>query len=259
MEFQRRFGDEILLPWLAEHGWNPKHKRVLEVGCSEGGLLELFAQRGAVATGAELSVGRVQHALELRQGQYDVVQADICDPDDAAGLGRGYDLIVLRDVIEHLLDREAAFANMRGMLAAGGKIAVTFPPWYMPFGGHQQALHSFWRLIPFTHWLPWPLYKAILKHGTKARPRVYDDLVSTRKTGLTIKAFHTLLRRTGYASLEEKRWLVNPAYKIKFNMKPRLAGAAGKIPWLREGLVTSVHCLLRRADDDVPGSEEDEI
>ncbi len=77
---------------------------------------------------------------------------------------RPFDLIILKDVIEHIHDQDAILSRLRNFLKPGGHIFFGFPPWQMPFGGHQQVLaHRLLSRTPYFHLLPVPLYRGILK------------------------------------------------------------------------------------------------
>ena len=53
--------------------------------------------------------------------------------------------------------------TLKILLKDKGQIFFGFPPWYMPFGGHQQVAHKKWTSkLPYYHILPMPIYKAIL-------------------------------------------------------------------------------------------------
>jgi hypothetical protein len=67
---------------------------------------------------------------------------------------------MLRDVIEHIPDQDRFFKHVRSYLQPDGVIFFGFPPWYMPFGGHQQVCHSkFLSKLPWFHPLPFPLFR----------------------------------------------------------------------------------------------------
>uniref|UniRef100_UPI003FEF9222 class I SAM-dependent methyltransferase n=1 Tax=Alistipes shahii TaxID=328814 RepID=UPI003FEF9222 len=70
-----------------------------------------------------------------------------------------YDLIILRDVIEHVEDQPRLMARLAELLAPDGVLFVAYPPWRMPFGGHQQmAVSRFAAHFHWLHLLPGPLY-----------------------------------------------------------------------------------------------------
>ena len=114
---------------------------MLEVGCGEGGNLLPFLERGCPCVGVDLNAPQVERAQgyladAAPAGQVELRAQDMyaTSPED---LGT-FDFFFLRDVIEHIFDQERFMAFIRDFLAPGGVLFIGFPPWYMPFGGHQQ-------------------------------------------------------------------------------------------------------------------------
>ena len=112
---QVKFTEDYLIPYFEKYFSDFHDFHVLEVGCAEGGFLKALNDAGINAKGIELEQGRVDTALKLNSS-LDVAQGDVTDPGLPARLNQKFDLIVLRDVIEHIPDRDAAFSVMREML-----------------------------------------------------------------------------------------------------------------------------------------------
>ncbi|MFL5905330.1 MAG: class I SAM-dependent methyltransferase [Solirubrobacteraceae bacterium] len=96
-------------------------KRLLDVGCGPGLLLDEARQRAYDVRGLELSEASIAHArntLELP-----VEQTALTDFADHAG----FDVIVLADVIEHLDDVPGGLDRCRELLAPGGTLCVVTP------------------------------------------------------------------------------------------------------------------------------------
>ena len=134
-------------------------------------------------------------------------------------LGR-FDVVVLKDVIEHIPGQERIIPALRKFLAPGGVIFFAFPPWQMPFGGHQQrSTSSVFSKIPYSHLLPAGLYKALLRRVEK-RDVILEDLESIRDTGISIERFERIIGQSGLVVADRKLWLLNPIYKHKFGKGP---------------------------------------
>jgi SAM-dependent methyltransferase len=59
---------------------------------------------------------------------------------DAVGLpfvARAFDLVFCASLIEHVPDPAALLREIRRVLAPGGHVYLSFPPFYSPVGGHQ--------------------------------------------------------------------------------------------------------------------------
>lgn len=131
---------------------------------------------------------------------------------------------------------------MKKFLRPGGAIFFGFPPWQMPFGGHQQICRSRLSRLPYIHLLPRPLYKTLLKW--KQEP--VDELMEIRDTRLSIERFERICRTQGYKIVGADHYLLNPIYEWKFGWKPRRQWTwLRSIPYLRNYLTTCVYYLIK--------------
>lgn len=220
--------------------------RVLEIGCGEGGVLKAFLEKGCTGIGVELDLSRVQDANRLLAepivyGQIKIVSKNIYEVDADKDLEGSFDLILLKDVIEHIHDQPRLIGWMKKFLSPGGAIFFGFPPWQMPFGGHQQICRSRLSRLPYIHLLPRPLYKAILKWNKEP----VDDLMEIRDTRLTIERFEEICIAQGYRIDLANHYLLNPIYEWKFGLKPREQFTFLRaIPFLRNYFTTCVYYLI---------------
>ena len=61
-----------------------------------------------------------------------------------------------------------------------------------------------------------------------------------------MEKFERLARETGYTIIDRTLWFINPHYKQKFGLKPRLLWRPlARIPWLRNFYTTSAFYLLK--------------
>jgi SAM-dependent methyltransferase len=247
--FQIQYENAVahVLPFI-EHSFLIKsHMRVLEIGAGEGGVLRAFTERGCKAVGVELDPLRVEWACgflweEIGRGQLFYVEKDIYKTDLINELKGGFDIILLKDVIEHIHDQPKLFRLLHTLLNPGGVIFFGFPPWQMPFGGHQQIAHSFLSRLPYIHLLPRPLYKGLLKLNNEP----VDELLEIRQTRISIEKFESICYDTGYQILHQLHFLINPIYQMKFGWKVRKQFTwLSKIPWLRNYFTTCVYYLIQ--------------
>lgn len=247
--FQIQYENAVahVLPFI-EHSFLIKsHMRVLEIGAGEGGVLRAFTERGCKAVGVELDPLRVEWACgflweEIGRGQLFYVEKDIYKTDLINELKGGFDIILLKDVIEHLHDQPKLFRLLHTLLNPGGVIFFGFPPWQMPFGGHQQIAHSFLSRLPYIHLLPRPLYKGLLKLNNEP----VDELLEIRQTRISIEKFESICYDTGYQILHQLHFLINPIYQWKFGWKVRKQFTwLSKIPWLRNYFTSCVYYLIQ--------------
>ena len=247
--FQIQYENAVahVLPFI-EHSFLIKsHMRVLEIGAGEGGVLRAFTERGCKAVGVELDPLRVEWACgflweEIGRGQLFYVEKDIYKTDLINELKGGFDIILLKDVIEHIHDQPKLFRLLHTLLNPGGVIFFGFPPWQMPFGGHQQIAHSFLSRLPYIHLLPRPLYKGLLKLNNEP----VDELLEIRQTRISIEKFESICYDTGYQILHQLHFLINPIYQWKFGWKVRKQFTwLSKIPWFRNYFTTCVYYLIQ--------------
>ena len=243
-----------LIPFIEQS--LPIHEglRVLEVGCGEGGVLKAFLDRGCQGVGIELLNGKADRAKqtlqnEIKTGQALLVNKDVYDIHIEMDLNGRFDLIVLKDVIEHIHNQDAILSKLRDFLKPGGHIFFGFPPWQMPFGGHQQVLASkFLSRTPYFHLLPVPLYRAVL-NAFGEKPRSVEDTLEIKETGISIERFERLIRKNDFAIALRTLYLFNPIFKYKFNLKPRVQfGLLSKIPYLRNFVTTCIYYLVKKEE-----------
>jgi SAM-dependent methyltransferase len=221
--------------------------RVMEIGCGEAGVLLAFLERGCTGVGVELDSPRLVNAATwtkeyLDAGKVQYIDKNIYNVDADKELGGKFDIIILKDVIEHIHDQRKLIAEMQRLLNPGGCIFFGFPPWQMPFGGHQQIARGKWlSKLPYYHLLPRPMYKYILKRNKEN----YEELLEIRDTRISIEKFERIAKSTGYKIVAKKHYLINPIYEYKFGWKPRTqVGLVRNIPWLRNFVTTCVYYLI---------------
>lgn len=245
--------EQYVLPFLQDKIDVVRGMRVLEIGCGEGGVLKPFLDRGLTGVGVELDEvrlvdARIWLAREIENGRVRFISKNIYDTDIERDLGGRFDIILLKDVIEHIHDQPKIMAFMQTLLKDDGVIFFGFPPWQMPLGGHQQILKSKWlSKIPYYHLLPMPLYKLILRAANEN----VAEMVEIKETGISIEQFEKIALETNYTIINKKHFLINPIYQYKFGWKPKEQFAIiESIPWVRNFFTTCVYYLIRKSRDE---------
>jgi len=151
MQAERPYWDAIwtLRREMMEAALPADRRRLLDVGCSGGFLLDHFHQHGWDARGIEPSpraagFGREHYGLEIFCG-------DLLDypPADAPR----FDAIHSAQVLEHVLDPEACVAKIAELLAPGGVVFIEVPN---DFNAFQEAAREYldkpaWWIAPDHH------------------------------------------------------------------------------------------------------------
>jgi len=251
-EYQYLTARDYIIPFVKDIKPLNEVRTVLEIGCGEAGVLKAFLEIGCRCTGIELSPTRVAtatrlHADAVAAGNIAFITRDIYDIDPAVDLDFKFDLIILKDVIEHIPDQGRFIPRLREFLNPGGVVFFAFPPWQMPLGGHQQVCQSrFLSRCPYIHLFPRGMYKAILKLGGESE-RSQQGLLEIKDTGISIERFERIIRKSGFMISRRKFWLLNPIYQYKFGKGPfsqfRVVSA---VPVVRNFLTTAAYYIVSR-------------
>ena len=220
--------------------------RVLEIGCGEGGNLKPFLDMGCTCTGVDLNGPQIERAREFFSGhpyesRLTLLHADIYDvsPDE-----HQYDIIMLRDVIEHIHNQERLMHILPRFLKPHGVMFFAFPPWMMPFGGHQQICRSKLSKVPYIHLLPRRCYGWLLRRFGET-DKCIDELQEIKETGITIERWERILDREKLPVLKRELYFINPNYEVKFGLRPmRSLPFFRRIPYLRDYYVTAAYYLI---------------
>lgn len=223
--------------------------RVLEIGSAEAGVLKAFTELGHECVGVEISNSRVDNAKnlmekEIKEGLVRFFASDIFKI-SVEELGGKFDLIVLKDVIEHIHGREKLYDKFKELLSLDGVVFIAMPPWRMPFGGHQQMLHNkIYSRMPYFHLLPMWFTKLLLKWDKYPHIDAWEDI---RQTRITINGFKKEIKNNGFEIIHSIFYLINPNYKFKFNLKPRKQNKIiASIPYLRDFFTTTVYFIIKQ-------------
>lgn len=222
--------------------------RILEVGCGEGGNLLPFARLGAKVVGIDLSAARVEQAqlffLDANQkGEFHNMDFLQMTPPRNEEL---FDIVLVHDVIEHIEPqfKEAFISRIKMFTKDDGIIFFRFPAWQMPFGGHQQICRSpLLAKIPFIHLLPKRAYRWLLSAFGESVPCI-EELLSIKRSRVTIEKFESLCRKLEYQVLDRTLWFINPHYKVKFNIPAVKLKLCKHIPYLRNLFSTSCFYII---------------
>ncbi|UCH62927.1 MAG: methyltransferase domain-containing protein [Fidelibacterota bacterium] len=248
---QRLVTDNTIIPFIESAFPLREGLHVLEIGCGEGGVIKAFVDRGCIGTGIELDeqrYTRAEHLLqeELQQGRVRLIRNDIYSVGIDKDFESGFHLVILKDVIEHIPDQERLLRRLAGFLQPGGVIFVSFPPWQMPFGGHQQVCDSkVLSLTPYLHLLPALLYRGVLNLFGETEKKI-EQLLEVKRTGISLERFERLAVKAGFGLIKRTLYLINPIYQFKFGLKPRqqfrlITG----LPYFRDLLTTCGYYLAR--------------
>lgn len=241
----------FVIPYLAELTPITSSTTVLEIGCGEGGNLKPFLEMGCHVTGVDIMPARIANAEEFFAGHSQrqnltLIADDMYNRTAADGT---FDIIIMRDVIEHIHNQERFMGFVKQFLKPEGKFFLAFPPWYMPFGGHQQICKSkVLSKLPFYHILPTFLYKGILKAFGESE-KTLEDLLEIKQTGISLERFERIVTKENFQIDKRTWWFINPNYETKFGLKKREQTKFITVfPFVRNFFVTAGYYVISRKD-----------
>lgn len=237
---------QYVIPYIEKVKCINNGVKILEIGCGEGGNLKPFLDAGCICTGVDISEWQIKNADTYfkTHSAYTNLKL-ICNDIYNLKPETSFDVIIMRDVIEHIPNQEKFMHFIKDFLATEGVIFFGFPPWQMPFGGHQQVLkNKFLSHLPYFHLLPNFFYKALLKAF-----RVTDDQINAlfdfKATGISIERFERILRKENYYVNRRTFYFINPNYEAKFKLKPRTQlSIITAVPWVRNFFTTAMYYVV---------------
>jgi SAM-dependent methyltransferase len=111
-------------------------RRILEVGCGNGGNLPLLAEYGQV-TAVELDDRARARAAERGVAQLEKGWL----PDGLPFNAPTFDLILALDVVEHVDDDSGAIRALQKILSPGGMLVITVPAYQWLWSEHDELTH----------------------------------------------------------------------------------------------------------------------
>ncbi len=238
--------EKYVIPFMERVISVSKGMRVLEIGCGEAGNLKPFLDRECVCFGLDLSQGRIELGKQFyaEHPHKDLLRLKVQNIYDEKDFEK-YDVIFLRDVIEHLHNQELFMKFLHHFMHENTVVFFAFPPWHNPFGGHQQICkNKILSNFPFLHLLPKKIYAFVLKMFGEEKGKI-DDLIEIKETGLSIERFEKYLQQAGLKIRQKEFYFINPNYEIKFGLKPRkTAKIFRSIPYVRDFVTTCMYCMV---------------
>jgi 2-polyprenyl-3-methyl-5-hydroxy-6-metoxy-1,4-benzoquinol methylase len=224
---------------------------VLEIGCGEGGVLKPFMDKGCICVGVDLDEIRVVRAndyftKEVSEGKMTFLYQNIYEEAFLMKYKNAFDVIILKDVIEHIHKQEEFMPFLKKLMSSQAQVFFGFPPWYMPFGGHQQLCkNKLTSMMPYYHLLPMFMYKGILKMMGESKETIMT-LEEIKETGISMERFEKIVKNTGYEITQRQWFLINPIYKYKFGLQPRNQNwLFAALPFVRNFLTTCAYYTIR--------------
>ncbi len=240
--YEYRLALDCILPFLSRWRVDVRGLKVLDIGCGSGGLSVALTELGACCLGIDYNTQRIvearkiatQHQVDVRFLETDILKLDGCDEQ--------FDLIILSEIVEHLvtlLNVEALLSWCRERLVSSGRIYVSFPPWFSPFGGHQAGWPGMC-YIPWYHLLPDRVKRWLVPQQASKYLEYAQEL-----DHLTINAFEKAVDRSRLKIIRRQLFHLRPEYYWRYRVPAiRAVPLISDIPVVREFLITGAFYLL---------------
>jgi SAM-dependent methyltransferase len=246
---QAQNSEKHIIPFI-ESVIDINDQHVLEIGCGEGGVLRPFLQRGCTCVGIDVNASKIQYAQQslgsdIPRSRAHFLVRDVYDPGMLTEFRGRFDLILLLNTIEHIPEPDKLMLTVRDLLKPQGLALVSFPPWFMPYAGHQQMTESWLGKLPCYHLLPRRVYRGLLSLFGESEIKI-RNLMSIFDTRVTIQGFEKRAGSCGYRILKKRFYLINPIYELKFGLPAvKQLPIIRSIPWFRDFISTTCYYILQ--------------
>ncbi len=238
-QYQYTLAKEHYIPYLISNDVSLSNISIIDVGCGNGGFISAFPNTSK-KTGVEIKKFPWKNVKNRTFQVHNILTQD------NSSFIKKYDLVIIRDVIEHidLKYKEEFMDTIKNFLKENGKILVTFPPYFSPFGMHQQALmKSFLKKIPFLSLLPLSSIRILC--SIFEDKDTLKDLEEIARSRMTIKNFNSIVKSLNLKIYNEEYFLVRPSHEIRYGFKMKRA-CFSQVPLLRELFVLGTSYIIQK-------------
>jgi SAM-dependent methyltransferase len=241
-------GRIFIVPHITSLNAFKKGDKVAEIGSAEGGVLHAFIAEGATeALGTDIAKDRLLKGeyisklagLNVKYQYHDIVNQEPFDE-----WKEKYDLVILRDVIEHLDNPQSALQNIYKIIKPGGFLYVTFPPYNSPYGGHQHTLAgNFLTKLPWIHHLPKSIFLNLIKSG---RPQDIEEVTRLLSIRFSPEKFESASINSKFSIFKKEFYLIRPVYKMKFGLQPVKMNILTNLSFIRNYFCLEASYILKK-------------
>jgi SAM-dependent methyltransferase len=207
-------------------------RAILDYGCGPGWQAVAMSRHCGArqVVGIDINQNWLQagRSLAAREGCQDVVSFVSKVPPELLGT---FDVAISISSFEHFRNPEVNLREMREAVRPGGKVVVSFAePWFSHSGSHMD----FFTRVPWVN--IWFAEKTVMSARSRFRSdgaTRYED-VEGGLNRMTLKKFERLMNTSGMI-IEQLRYYPTKGLPL-----------VQRIPLLRELLVSSASCVLRK-------------
>lgn len=209
------FGNSALLRMVEQH--LPDGGSVLDVGCASGGLLAALGDRAGRSEGIEVDPAAAARAEQFADAVHVGPIEDLDLPAET------FDVVVLGDVLEHLVDPATVLARIRTLLVTGGCIVVSLPN--------------------VGHWtIRWELLRGRWEYRSTG---ILDD---THLRFFTWESGSQLLQASGYQIVDRKPIVPSLSAHLDRRLPSIVDRVWSAVGWRRPGLFAFQQLIVARPE-----------
>ena len=239
-------GDETIKYFLSYTSADDmfRDKTVIDIGCGAAGKTLYFASLGVkhiygvdllenYKPGAEVMAEELQLSDKFTFVTNDAIKLPFDDT--------SIDTIIMNDTMEHVDFPESILLECLRVLARGGRIFMTFPTYYHPYGSHlQDAIAMPWAHLLFSEKTMVSVYKDMVKDLPNGAKRIKFRISECGEkvayiNKMTVRRFNKILKQ-----LE-----LDPVYYKELPLRKKLMLLA-KIPFIKECFLHMVVCVIQK-------------
>lgn len=120
-------------------------RRVLDLGCSQGVTSLILAREGRDVLGIDIETEGIEDAraalLLEPEGLREHVRFEQMDAFRADFPPQSFDVVIIGEVLEHLVNPDLLIERIAGWLVEGGRVVLSVPLGYHPFHDHKQTFY----------------------------------------------------------------------------------------------------------------------
>jgi SAM-dependent methyltransferase len=196
-----KFQGDLLVDFLRTRHFYERDFSVLDLGCGLGGYTVALKENGArQVVGLDLAHISLPNVLMVQGNALTLpFKSD------------QFDLVVCASLIEHLAGRRELINEIARVLVPGGKLYLSYPPFYSPRGGHQfSPYHLFGEKFALFMAKKRQVFRQEwLQDRYPSQPQAYAQAFGTWGLfPLTIRATRNLMNGLPFRMVEQStRWL----------------------------------------------------
>jgi len=244
-DYEYDLGRDVVSGSLSDFDIAIQGKSILDIGCGEGGVLAGLNEKNSFnGLGIDYDEEMIRKSRPVDNVEFKCVNFLETD------ITGSYDIILLRDVLEHCGNPQQFLGKVSEHLHESSYVYVTYTPFYSPFGGHQHNGSGVFSNFPYLQVLPRGLFNSLISpqgNMYKEKEDLIKDFNEIRETCLTTNSVLKHCEQFGMKVHASRAFIIRPDYKYKFGLQPVKLPAFLPLSSVTDVFCTSVEMILTKA------------